>query len=238
MKFSSHKQLTFFLSLVFILSISIFQCKPEEKNDDSALLLLLGAGAITTGAGGTTTETKLRVFVTAASFDGNLGGVNGADTKCAADANKPSTGTYKAFITGNSGANGVRYACLNDVTNCPTNPGAGTKNWVLQASTSYYRVDQSTKVFTTSALGLIGTVHTSIQVSAASYWTGFVTTVTDWSATPGAAVCDLSATTAWTDNQGTNSGAVGDAASAALASIKALNTQNCGSTKKLLCVEQ
>ncbi|RHX85398.1 DUF1554 domain-containing protein [Leptospira stimsonii] len=236
MKFGSHKQLTFFLSSVLILSISFFQCKPEEKKDDSALLLLLGLGAISTNAGGgTTTDTKLRVFVTAATYNGNLGGVNGADTKCASDANKPTSGTYKAFITGNSGANGVRYACLNDAVNCPTNPAGGTKNWVLQANKSYYRIDQSTVVYTTNANALVSTIPNQLQAGAADYWTGFVPgNGTDWSLN---SACGT-ATTSWTDSNGVSDGATASATGITIVNIKGNAFTPCNQLKNLICVEQ
>ncbi|MBM9499499.1 DUF1554 domain-containing protein [Leptospira sp. 201903071] len=235
MKLSSHRQLTFFLSFVFILSISLFQCKPEEKTDDSAVLLLLGAGAAATTAGGgttTTADTKLRVFVTATTYNGNLGGINGADTKCTNDANKPTSGTYKAFITGNSGANGDRYACLNGDANCPT---AGNKNWVLQASKNYYRVDQTTLVFTTTANSLIATIPIQIQAAAANYWTGLAPgSATDWSAN---VVCG-GATTAWSDGTLGSNGTTGLATATTIADVKGNNIPGCDGAKNLLCVEQ
>ncbi|PJZ53886.1 DUF1554 domain-containing protein [Leptospira adleri] len=240
MKFCSHKQLTFFLSLVFILSVFLFQCKPEDKKDDSVLSLLLGTGAVATVAGGTTTpstsDSKLRVFVTAATYSGNLGGINGADTKCGADANKPSTGTYKALLTGNSGANGVRYACFSDnATNCPDNPAAGTKNWVLQASKNYYRVDQATLVFTTNANSLIATIPTAVQAAAASYWSGFVpASATNWSLN---VMCG-GATTAWSDGTLGSNGTTGISTATTIADIKGNNIPGCDQLRNLLCVEQ
>ncbi|MBM9576355.1 DUF1554 domain-containing protein [Leptospira sp. 201903070] len=239
MKFSSHKQLTFFLSFVFILSVSSFQCKPEEKKEDPAFLLLLGAGVVATTAGtGTTTasDAKLRVFVTAATFNGNLGGINGADAKCAADANKPASGTYKAFITGNSGANGVRYACFNDnATNCPDNPAPGTTNWVLQASKNYYRVDQATLVFTTNANSLIATIPTVVQAAAASYWSGFVpASATNWSLND---ACG-GATTSWTDANGVSNGSSGLANGTTVTNVKGSAFTSCNTAINLLCIEQ
>ncbi|MEP4147659.1 MAG: DUF1554 domain-containing protein [Halioglobus sp.] len=63
-----------------------------------------------------------RIFVTAATFDGNLDGIGGADLKCNADTNKPGVGTYKAMIAGES----LRSAFP-------------PVDWVLTAGTSYFR---------------------------------------------------------------------------------------------------
>ncbi|RHX85518.1 DUF1554 domain-containing protein [Leptospira stimsonii] len=238
MTFGSHKQKTFFLSSVLILSISFFQCKPEEKSDDSAALLLLGAGGIvpstnTTGTITTPQNTNLRVFVTAATYNGNLGGINGADTKCANDANKPTSGTFKAFITGDSGPDGVRYACLNDAVNCPTNPVGGTKNWVLQANKSYYRIDQSTVVYTTNANGFVSTIPNQLQAGAADYWTGFVPgDATDWSR------LEFGNCEEWTSDNAISEGTKASATGTTIVNIKGNLFISCDQFKSLLCVEQ
>ncbi|HLD45750.1 MAG TPA: DUF1554 domain-containing protein, partial [bacterium] len=69
-------------------------------------------------------EAVKKIFVTDATYNGNLGGVAGADALCEADANKPATGTYKALIV-----DGVaRVACTT--ANC--GGGAGENiDWVL-----------------------------------------------------------------------------------------------------------
>ena len=47
---------------------------------------------------------KYRIFVTAATTDGLIGtgGINGADSFCNVDTNKPTTGTYKAMLVDGS----------------------------------------------------------------------------------------------------------------------------------------
>lgn len=231
MKLVSKSHLTCFSLILVILSFLTTQCKPSDNgNDDSiviaALALLVAQNNATSGSG----DSKLRVFVTATSYDGNLGGINGADTKCSSDANKPSSGTYKAFITGDSGGSGRRYACINDAAVCPSNPTTGAKNWILQANKDYYRVDQTTKVFTTDANGLISTVSNPVQTTAASFWSGFVATTTDWSV---AATCGN-----WQSNAFGSNGNAGQANTAAV-SLKGSSTPACDSApQKLLCVEQ
>lgn len=75
----------------------------------------------------------LKIFVTAGTWQGDLGGVAGADAKCMNDANKPEDGkTYKAFL-----ANTYRHAVPN-------------KYWVLRANTEYRRSDGTTVIGTTN----------------------------------------------------------------------------------------
>lgn|GEM_PF-3387660 len=56
-----------------------------------------------------------RIFITATTSNGNLGGVTGAQAKCDADANKPTTGTFKVYLKASNGTSsgnivkGVKY---------------------------------------------------------------------------------------------------------------------------------
>ncbi|RHX78102.1 DUF1554 domain-containing protein [Leptospira yasudae] len=233
MKSIAKSHLTYLSIILVILSFLMVQCKPPENANNDTILAAIALVVAQTAANPSSSsgDSKLRVFVTASSYDGNLGGINGADAKCASDANKPSTGTYKAFITGDSGANGRRYACINDGAVCPGNPGTGAKNWILQVNKDYYRIDQTTKVFTTDANGLITSITNVVQTTAAAFWSGFeANSTTNWSA---ANTC-----VNWTDNQFTNNGNTGQANSGTPSVMKADAIPQCSGTKKLLCVEQ
>lgn len=48
------------------------------------------------------------MFVTATTYNANLGGIIGADNKCSLDANKPASGIYKALIVDDVNRNHVR----------------------------------------------------------------------------------------------------------------------------------
>ncbi|TGK26225.1 DUF1554 domain-containing protein [Leptospira yasudae] len=238
MKSIAKSHLTYLSIILVILSFLMVQCKPPENANNDTILAAIALVVAQTAANPSSSSGgsgNLRVFVTASSYNGNLGGINGADAKCASDANKPSTGTYKAFITGDSGANGRRYACINDGAVCPSNPTTGSKNWILQASKDYYRADQTTKVFTTDANGLITSITNPVQAAADAFWSGFVAnSTTDWSI---ANAC-ITGGMAWTDTSGVNNGNTGLASSAAFAQLKADSIPNCSGNKKLLCVEQ
>ena len=64
------------------------------------------------------------IFVTAATYSGNLGGYTGADAKCNADASKPDSGTYKALLyTNNATTSGIEYYRPDNVTKIATATG-------------------------------------------------------------------------------------------------------------------
>ena len=91
--------------------------------------------------------TTCRIFVTASSFNGNLGGISGADQKCANDANNPNDGAvFKALIVG-----GTRRACSNSY--CSS--GYEAQNWVLKANTDYVNMNDSSAYVTTNANAVV-----------------------------------------------------------------------------------
>ncbi len=86
------------------------------------------------------------IFVTDLSWNGNLGGLSGADAKCNADAAKPDSSTYKALVYGNA---------------------------ALAASQEYKRTD-GTVVFTTDASANVpASIDVALDTSAVKRaWTG------------------------------------------------------------------
>lgn len=122
--------------------------------------------------------TNKYIFVTSTPYNGNLGGITGADSIC--DTEKTSnfsslpSGTYKAMLV--DGTN--RRAC--STANC----SGGTSehiDWVFQASTTYVRDDDVT-VFTTDANGVIDFSNVSLDApfgTTGSWWTGLNTDWTD-----------------------------------------------------------
>ncbi|MCW7461745.1 DUF1554 domain-containing protein [Leptospira limi] len=131
--------------------------------------------------------TVYKVFVTASTYNGNLGGISGADTKCGSDANKPSTGTYKAMLTTDSGA---RRAC-NGSANC-TNATENT-DWVFQFGRNYIRASDSAFLFTPNSAGILpassNTFSNPYTMSHAfdsgtlkTYWTGLAFPNSNWQA--------------------------------------------------------
>ncbi|MCB1200942.1 MAG: DUF1554 domain-containing protein [Leptospiraceae bacterium] len=129
-----------------------------------------------------------KIFVTDATYNGNLGGFSGADDKCNSDGNKPSGGgTYKAMLV--DGTN--RRAC--STANC----SGGTEehiDWVLKPNKKYVRSDGTTEIFTTNENGIFvfGTPTNAISETTEyawtalfGNWTSYTTHCASWSATTG-----------------------------------------------------
>lgn len=167
-----------------------------------------------------------RIFVTSSQYNGNLGGITGADTKCNADSSKPADGsTYKAILV--DGTN--REACTT--SNCSGGPGEHT-DWVLVATTSYVRASDSVVLFTTNANGIFvfGSMSNSFSSGTqVKYWSGF-SNATIWGAS--GTIC-----TSFTNTTG--SGRVGLSDQTNYTSLRDVaGSPSCASSQNLLCAEQ
>jgi len=115
-----------------------------------------------------------RLFVTQAPFNGNLGGISGADSLCRADAANPAgagKGSWRAML---AAAN--RYACSS--SNCSISGSAENFNWVLKPMTQYIRPD-GTQIGTTNAASIFaGALSAAIQNPGNNVWTGMFATWT------------------------------------------------------------
>ncbi len=181
----------------------------------NALLLLTLISCNSSGSGttaGGVTGPKL-IFITAATFDGDLGGVSGADNLCMTDTNYPGTGTYKALLAASS----------RSASPTPT-------DWVLYANMEYRREVDDVVIGTTTA-DRVFTFPLDAAFSTSNIF-AFTGMLGDW--TNGPNNCD-----SWTDNTGgfprqaqlnqTTSASIGNNA-----------TTDCtlSATDRLICVEQ
>ena len=183
-------------------------------------------GEETTSSGSTSSSsTSKKTFMTAATFDGNLGGSAGADAKCMADTNYTDqvggTGTYKAMI-----------ADVNRKASITPNIGDGQIDWVLQPSTTYVRPD-GTIIMTTGTNGLFDfnggdQLTNSLDGLSPIYFTGIQPT---WVNNTTFHCAD------WTTNSISNAAVSG---SGTEINGLAINENNpiCDTMGKLFCVEQ
>ncbi|MDF3820594.1 DUF1554 domain-containing protein [Leptospira sp. 96542] len=188
-----------------------------------------------------------RIFVTNSSFSGDLrdGGtaIQGADAKCNADANKPSTGTYSALIV-----DGVdRLICATN-PNCSPGDGADHTGRVLKNNKLYIRASDNAFLFETNASGVFTIANDSTNYLAHSfatgstryYWTGFALSAY-WQQAFSPMIpsykCD-----GWTSQAPTtpaaNGGRVGSSSSRTYAAFRSGDGISCASLAHLLCVEQ
>jgi hypothetical protein len=200
---------------------------PEDDSDtlDANITLTLQS----TETGTQTYSIKIldndrRIFVTNSTYNGNLGGIAGADTKCQSDANKPVSPSGQIF----------KALIVDSIADLRSPPNASNVDWVLKSNTYYRRVD-STIIFLTNASGLFsfGSLTNAWSASiTALAWTGVNT---DW--TPNANQCIN--TGSWLNNASGVNGNYGTL-NPATTSSQAISggTSACNSLNYLICVEQ
>lgn len=215
-----------------------------------------GATYTITATDGTNTETEnitirieptvYKVFITASTFDGNLQGAAangpaGADVKCNSDANKPSSGTYRAMIT--DGTN--RRACTSN--NCTTSGDSENAFWVFEENRIYIRSSDSAYLLSPNAAGILPATlgnfsnpytlnHSFDSGTTKYYWTGLAQSPDFWST----ASFSTDYTCAnWTSNANiSDGGRVGISNSTTYTAFRSGGGRNCSDSYHLVCVEQ
>lgn len=176
----------------------------------------------------TPADTRKFIFPTQSTYNGNLGGLTGADSKCATEkttnfSTLPGADTeYKALLADGT----TRIACTS--ANCTDT--AQNTGWVLKPGTDYYRPDES-KIFTTNTGGIFpfGTMGNAFSTNGTdAWWTGLET---DWTSSAVNDDCGNWASTVGNGTFGTGNlttdGAIAD-----------FGADPCTNTKKILCVRQ
>jgi|GEM_PF-6256392 len=188
----------------------------------------------------TTFNSALRIFVTSSFWNGDLGGLSGADSKCMNDNNNlnrgDSTYQYKALLGANDVCliNPFGFGCTNwDYQQ--RYPGT---NWVLYPDTNYYRSDGATLITTSTADAKLPSSNGSWTNNIGSQveaWTGFTS---DWAIQTITAV-DNYACDNWTvGNNLSVEGYYGNPSTTG-ASTWSGNSRNCGQVQySIYCVLQ
>ncbi|MBX7056636.1 MAG: DUF1554 domain-containing protein [Leptospirales bacterium] len=169
-----------------------------------------------------------RIFVTAGTWNGQtVGGIAGADAKCAADANKPAgPGVWRALMV-ESNLN-TRIACTT--ANCGGGPGEHIA-WVLAANQAYYRTNLTTALFTTDANGIfVFGAFTNAFGAAGTAWTGLNS---NWTAQGVLLECGQ-----WASSGPIIFGAFGSVTATNGTALSNGSTSCNGATRNLICVEQ
>jgi len=165
-----------------------------------------------------------RIFVTATSYDGNLGGVGGADTKCSSAGNKPATGTYKALIS----VGATRRATVT------ANIGDGQADWVLAANMSYYRASDAAFIGNTNGVKLFTFPTTNSIANGVSAWTPFLS---GWRNYDTASSPYTSCDGFLTNSSARYSGYSCDSAGTGANQVLGCDIQ-CNNLRSIICVEQ
>ncbi len=187
---------------------------------ETVSLTLSGNPAYTVGTNNsaelTITAPDKRIFVTASTYNGNLGGVAGADAKCNADSARPDRGiSYKAML----GSPGVREAL-----NTP-------RDWVLQAGVAYFASSNGNRyIARTNAAGVF-----AFDLSAAFA----APPVTEaWTGLSGSWRTVGSACSQWTENSFFRTTVVGDPTARTGRALYATEARGCSNRLLLYCAEQ
>ncbi|EKT85709.1 endostatin-like outer membrane protein, LenA/LenB family [Leptospira santarosai] len=226
-----------FRKIFLTASVALALCSCEDKKEDNTgilffLLSQVGAGSSETSNTATSckNETFCRTFIATnngAGYTGDLGGISGADAKCAAAKPSNLKRTYKALLT--------------DQFKRTVVSAVGTpflQDWVLYPNKQYRRNDGTTVTFTTNADSMVtANLENGIDSGAKKYfWTGFA-----HPDDPGFFLWEGGKTC----NQWSDVGAMG-----AAGNTTSTNTHNtpegaftldnhiCNSTLNLLCIEQ
>ncbi|WP_244284559.1 DUF1554 domain-containing protein [Leptospira barantonii] len=210
------------MSLVFLVSLN---CAKKGDNNEDLLDLIVATNLKLTNANSFTScqnSTFCRTFIAknnGVGFLGDLGGVVGADAKCASERPSGFTGAYKALLV----SNGTR-------TISPTKV-----DWVLFANKEYRRQDGTTVTFTTNAQAIVTANFTNgIDGGAQTFF---------WDGLSDAAWNVGSTCQGWTS---VNAGDIGNAGNttdtsafgAGTGGAFAIDSWNCNARQNLLCIEQ
>ncbi len=226
-----------FRKIFLTASVALALCSCEDKKEDNTgilffLLSQVGAGSSETSNTATSckNETFCRTFIATnngAGYTGNLGGISGADAKCAAAKPSNLKRTYKALLTDQQ---------IRHVVSAVGTPFL--QDWVLYPNKQYRRSDGTTVTFTTNAGSMVTVnLENGIDSGAKKYfWTGLA-----HPDDPGFFLWEGGKTC----NQWSDVGAMGAAGNTTSTNTHntpegafTLDNHNCNSTLNLLCIEQ
>lgn len=193
-----------------------------------------GDGAVSNiGPDSSVISSGLKIFVTAETHVGNFlddptlagnSGIEKADSFCAASSSRPDGATYKALLV-----DGVNRDAVS------------LTNWVLEADTTYYRVNNNIEIGTTTGTAIFSVLFTPLINSIADpeqlppelgyVWTG----IGDTGNFSAGDHCDF-----WSSHSASFSGVLGIYHEKDRAAFHPVNLSGgtCNSNPQLYCVEQ
>lgn len=146
--------------LLYAFVFLCFQCsKPTLNNprdfesesfrENETLLCLTGQSSFCQAA--IPVCTTCRFFSTSITYNGDRGGIAGADAKCMSDSKKPTEperAVFKAFLVDDVN----RIACTTN--DCLTGGLSEHVDWILKPDTKYVRAVDNVTIVTTNSLGI------------------------------------------------------------------------------------
>ncbi|WP_061206455.1 endostatin-like outer membrane protein, LenA/LenB family [Leptospira santarosai] len=226
-----------FRKIFLTASVALALCSCEDKKEDNTGILFFLLSQVGTGSSETSNtatscknETFCRTFIATnngAGYTGDLGGISGADAKCAAAKPSSLTGTYKALIVS---ANVRQVVSAFDGS-------VDKKDWVLYSNKQYRRSDGTTVTFTTNANSIVvDNLQNGIDSGVQKFfWNGLGNDVGFlWEPS---ANCNNwnSANNGFAGQAGNTTELQADKTPTGAFTV---DTHNCNSTLNLLCIEQ
>ena len=159
---------------------------------------------------------------------GSLNGIQSADFLCSNDPGKPSSSSYKAMLV-----DGV-----NRIASSTANMGDHQQDWVFYSFTQYRRADGQAAIGTSGPKGLFAFPISLSPIGGTdtvNYWTGMKS---DWTTGD---TCSAWTSTGGMGTYGSSGGETGSAPQGLVGTGIISNTGgsvSCGSSYRLLCVEQ
>ncbi|MGV3667388.1 MAG: DUF1554 domain-containing protein [Leptospira bouyouniensis] len=219
--------------LFFAFVILCFQCSKTELNnpkdfesdsfrENETLLCLTGQSSFCQAA--IPVCTICRFFSTSITYNGNRGGISGADAKCMSDSKKPTEparAVFKAFLVDDVN----RIACTTN--NCVGGISEHV-DWILKPNTNYVRAVDGGSFAITNSAGIFTSQlqHAENPTIVTSILTGLDTSGWD---TRSGQHCNR-----WTDGTGTGNAGVASSS----VSIFSSTLGNCNDSSVIFCVEQ
>ena len=114
-------------------------------------------------------------FVTTNTYNGNLGGVSGADAKCMADPGHPDA----ALALGSRRAFKAFLVVLTERQYFASTNALGIVDWPLASNTTYFRANGTTPIMTTDSNRTFSTLANSVDGTTNESWLGTLGR-TDW----------------------------------------------------------
>ncbi|TGL86496.1 DUF1554 domain-containing protein [Leptospira congkakensis] len=169
--------------------------------------------------------TTCKFFSTSVTYNGNRGGILGADAKCMTDSKKPPMpvgAVYKAFLVDDVN----RIACTT--SNCLTGGISEHVDWVLKPDTTYVRTADNVTIATTNSLGIFSSQTSDAEnPSVSTIFTGLNTS--GWLTRSG------NHCSRWSDGSNVSQGAIAPNSNNLYVSG---GVPTCDTTSVILCVEQ
>ncbi|PJZ55493.1 endostatin-like outer membrane protein, LenA/LenB family [Leptospira barantonii] len=222
-----------FLSLLTgTIVMTLFSCEDKKEDNTGTLFFLLASsGALGNSVPSCKDSSFCRTFIATnngAGYNGNLGGISGADAKCMAARPSGLTGTYKAVI--------VSLNVREVISATDGNPNR--KDWVLYPNKQYRRSDGTTITFTTNANSIV-TANLTNGIDAGAqkfFWNGF-------NGGAGTFPWEVSSDcNAWSSNNAVSAGKAGNTTETnpnlTPEGAFTVDTYNCNVNLNLLCAEQ